>query len=73
MVGAVSSSWDPDFGDFFQILTKSGVPGQKNPGPENRKIGFFQRPESGISEVRNPGFTVFRGTDFKIMTFIKDL
>jgi len=65
MVSVVSSSWDPDFGRFFPNLTKSGVPGQKNPGPGRVEIWVFWGPKSGFFGVRNLGF-LGSGPDFGI-------
>ena len=48
MVSVVSSSTDPDFGRFFQILTKSGVPGQKNLGFPGSKIWVSGGPKTGF-------------------------
>ena len=56
MVSVVSSSWDPDFGRFFPNLTKSGVPGQKNPGPGGSKSGVFWGRNLGFFGVQNRGF-----------------
>ena len=56
MVSVVSSSTDPDFGRFFQILTKSGVPGQKNLGFPGSKIWVFRGPKSGFLGVRKRVF-----------------
>ena len=59
MVSVVSSSWDPDFDEDLEILTKSGVPGQKNLGPGRVEIWGFRGPKSGVSGVRNLGFSGF--------------
>ena len=68
MVSVVSSSTDPDFGRFFQILTKSGVPGQKNLGFPGSKIWVFRGPKSGFLGVRKRVF-LGPGPDFGFWRF----